>query len=745
MAPMTTKRKTSPRQKWASSAARQAHSNQRRKLARDAAQRQADEMSKARRDIDGAAQRKFLQEMTRRQSMIPGGLGDRLHAVMNSWGLTLPVSIAPSSYPGGWTDFKSITVKHRSKVPDFTPGQEETTFVPDAFLRQVATETRAIFYHEVGHNLFTVPLSDLIALAVEDGDIVFPNEHVLGDGWTFRGATSFGPLGDPLPAIGRRKTSTLTPTTGPAGQAVLAVEENDVVLYLPSSTFQHFWNVLEDQRMECALVEESPNIAAYLTVLVDTVILPKVDVFGEPTEPKSIGATSWALVAGRTYLPPAMRRASKAAWNHQTGAAADDVAAIVAAYCSATTPGDMVAAVLDLQALLVTPYGAPGVDDHSRINQGAPSPDARERIGKTAKGEQDEEPSEATSGASKGSSEKPGEESEDEQDGSGADDSSDDSKKDWTGDHRATSPGSESPSEGEYQDILDADARPEVDADLEDAREKLQEILDQDDAITSDVAAMNEAYSTHDGSLRQITLPPTNNSEMAATASSLAWEVESSFRTASADAAPHWESQQRRGFLEPIRYRTRQPGDTEIFRNYVDGGEPGTDLAVSLFLDISGSMQGTEDELGVVAWSVKTACDNLGIECDVNLFNSSGVSVWGSQDRASESVPRIETCGGTNPSQAFLGALTRERDASSHFIIVMTDGSWDIDAGSGLPDLRKDNWSSLLLYFSAGESGGLTPLPSLAARCGTDEAYSTGDLMNIPRIVEQCLVDAAVR
>ena len=92
-----------------------------------------------------------------------------------------------------------------------------------------------------------------------------------------------------------------------------------------------------------------------------------------------------------------------------------------------------------------------------------------------------------------------------------------------------------------------------------------------------------------------------------AEANNLADQMQRAFEVATADLAPSWHEQQRRGVLNVVRYQTRQAGDMEFFRQFVDNGAPGCDIAVSVLLDYSGSMLNVTDELAKVAYACKLA------------------------------------------------------------------------------------------------------------------------------------------
>lgn len=694
----TTPKPRKPRKKqWASEVARQAHSNTRRRLAREAAERESNRLARARDEINSAARRARDKEANRRMNMVSNGLTPRLRAVMNSWGINLPLSISAAHTIGAHTDFKSITVYHDYRlVPrqdNFfnTPADDITeTIVSEEELRQIAAETRGLFYHEVGHNLFTVPFQVLLTAAWKEGFVAPPSI---------------------LHAVGTEDDGT-TPTTWGGTRY---------------GQMQQAWNVLEDQRMEAALVEDSPHIASYLTVLVMRNIV---------SHSSGNGAGSWALAAGRYYLPEAVRSSARTLWD-STVWSASDVEDTIAAYMVATTASDMVKQVLRMHDILGD-MSIRQADSHGQFARAdkTSTENAQEKISQVGQQAQQSVPSkEQEQGQSSASESSSDSDSDDGQ----ADGNSNDS------DSNSTSNSSQASTGAGSGDDFDSDSdnywnRRNAMSDLREALQDAVSDLKDDETLTDDVRSMNEAHATDSGAMPQWgNVSSSTNEETSSKAVAVVDDIERAFMLATEDCAPHWESGQRRGVLDVIRYSTRQPGDVEIFRNYTDDGDPGHDLAVSLFLDISGSMMGTGDELGAAAWAVKVACDRLGISCDVSLFNESGYRLWEEND-SPEYIPTIGAGGGTDPTTAFNSVLYEEREQKTHLVLIMTDGAWNND------NIKVTNWkhsnvhSVLFFYDKYSRSKAMQPDHKLAALRGADEAYEVNDLIHIPQALESILI-----
>jgi hypothetical protein len=137
---------------------------------------------------------------------------------------------------------------------------------------------------------------------------------------------------------------------------------------------------------------------------------------------------------------------------------------------------------------------------------------------------------------------------------------------------------------------------------------------------------------------------------------------------------PSWRFRQEMGVLDPTAYVMREPGDTDYWSGLNDSGSHGYDLSVSVVLDTSYSMEHHTKKLSVAALSIRLACDELDIPCDVSTFNS----VEGAVYRAGEQTTPylVYANGGTEPA-AILSMLDSQRhDKRRHLVLILTDGEW---------------------------------------------------------------------
>lgn len=139
-------------------------------------------------------------------------------------------------------------------------------------------------------------------------------------------------------------------------------------------------------------------------------------------------------------------------------------------------------------------------------------------------------------------------------------------------------------------------------------------------------------------------------------------------------ADPTWRFRRDDGVLDPVVYLLREPGDAAYWTALDDDGVSSSTVAVSLVLDSSSSMQGTLADLFVAAIGVRLACDELDVPCTLSTFADDSSIVFDAEDPTREVV--AVPYGGTNPIDA-LSDLTNQRHGKDHhLVIVFTDGIW---------------------------------------------------------------------
>ena len=524
------------------------------------------------------------------------------------------------------------------------------------------------------------------------------------------------------------------------------------------------WNALEDQRMETAVVSDSPRKAGYFTPMM----------LSELASTPAKAAANWPLMVWRKYLPKHVRDGAKAMFMSQIAAdavstgsglnPADIVRSIQTSttkYVLAQTATAMFDAVMEMADVLTKIRLDFDISDagHGRQrSKGTPQPDdldipvdptmidedEDEQTGPTSptptpgndqsksapKDAEDDKPVDG-GGASKDDDDTETDDDDDDDEAAG-DDEAEDSDADDDGASAENVGGTEGTHEDDgagYQPPLSQDDLNEALAEAEDQRM-------QDATLDADVQAFKDAERDVASTLPLYQGGVNSDPEDTMVASALAQDLERSFQTATANVSPMWHEQQRRGVINVNRYSTRRPGDVEFFRAYVDEGEPGTDIAVSVLLDYSGSMWGVTKELAQVAYAAKAACDRLGIPCTVVLWDTEARTLWDASERA-EVLPTIEATGGTDPRMALNDLDNQTFGRSKHLVLVMTDDAWS----SNSPMLTSYRDEGRVIIGLGYTGGGFNPaIQQSLERKGADFAYSIDKLTDIPKHLEQALV-----
>lgn len=628
---------------------------------------------------------------------ISRGIVRRIAAVLASEKVNVPIIVkkgSESQSVDAWTDFKQISVTYR----------------PLDDKRVLAATLRGCFYHEAGHIRFTLPPKRLWAEVKDLG---------------------------------------IKPKTLPFGTE------------MKLDTVFHAWNALEDQRMETAVVSDSPRKAAYLTPLIMT----------EHVRTPSAMAANYPLLIWRRYLPRRLRKAARQMFVAQHNLVGKDGEAlalraenIVTRYVLAMDVAAMWQAVCDFHDLLqdirpievrefghgnqkrATARDAGNLDDYlvipidqDMMDDGLTEPEDEPEDIEPEYDLTDPEVAEhltnvliamfwhpetlvpviyAPTNPETAPRDEPTASSPDEQDEDEDEDESNDGAGGDTGEHEGADEDKDFDQDDLDEMLQEAeeerDSLSELDADMQafaDAREQTSALPAYVGGISSDVTAINKAVW-------------------------LADEIERSFHVSTMDRQPAWVEGQRRGVINVLRYETRRPGETEFYKQWTDDEQPGHDMAVSLLLDYSGSMDQRMVELAQAAYASKLACQRLGIPCTVTLWDTSAVTLFDATEVA-QGMPIIKEAGGTDPTVALLDLDNQRYERSKHVVIIMTDGDWQ-------------NWAkrSLAAYKEPGRRiigfgmGGNHLAKNLVDK-GCDQAFGITDLMEIPQRLEQFLIEAA--
>jgi len=557
-------------------------------------------------------------------------------ALLRAWGYDITVRGGCKEYGNGqtvaWTDFKTVYVGAGRDLVMPRDGQDKF----DRIVSAVAS-LKGVYQHEFGHVRFTVPFNILRKSTASE----------LGD--------------NPLTAY-----------------------------------HQQTWNLLEDQRMESAVVASVPSIAEYFKVMVSDIVLA-----GEMND------RAWMFIAGRKYMSAALRQAARDLFAAQHGdAAATRWEEIVAAYKAATTNIDLAETVI----LAKTFLDDLGVDSNRSVGEHRAADDGRRRF---ASNEEPAKGADPDAGATDHDEDADGVDADgddtdgddtDSAAGAGATVDGDDGEGDDTDaiaqgggenitDDEAQTTDTDNPSNGVGSgDSLKSLAEQE-------RREAQEEVAEHHD-VQAMAYSVNEASSTGQGSDYPVYtgLKRDFDADVVSSCEQNATAIVEGFNSFMAARSPHMMGGQETGYLDPLAYRTREVG-SRSYRRDMDGEVNQTlDMHLSVLVDNSGSMIGAPmDEASQAIYTLHTAANEIGLPTNFLLW-SSHRQVYQVATGDPEPV-HYETGGGTHPDEAVKDSMNHCEDSvSNHLVVIVTDGSWgDESRYSILSTERRDNTKYLLI------------------------------------------------
>ena len=669
------------------------------------------------------------------------GVVPRVAAVLASEGVQAQVNYRLDSDvdKAAWTDFSSINV-HFPVTEDADP-------------YEVSCILRGLGYHEGGHIRFTVRMQNLFEAYINDRAIPQTRRDQVNELWT------------------------------------------------KQRNLRHYaWNVAGDQRMENLVVEDSPRKAKYFApMVIDMVIdyqrtqqdpalakeawndlmkeLQRMGVIDQPLpfDQRAVDqqrVASYPLVAWRRYLPKDLRRKMRATFVDVWGLdMAKHIELCILTYIRAKDARTMVDAVVELAPLLRQVMVPPQTDHQQLVNKSwyrdgesrkQPSPGASMD---DSDGELDGDPSEGE-GEGQGDDSEDGNEAQakpgkgEQPDNGTSNGNGGDTSKGEKFQAKPTEGefdgGEQAPTDGHEEQIVqggkgqghstathDVDKYDEVRKALEDAKAEADEAVRNDTAVQQDVASFNQAFyqDTTGSRLLPYTTRPNEDETCVAQGMAMAAQMVQAFQEVNTEKLPSWQEGQTRGVLNVGRYVTRQPGDREFFRAWADEDQPGRDVAVSVLLDYSGSMGGSENALAAVAYAMKSACDELDSRCTVALWAHQATLLWSGTERA-PFVPVIVPNGGTDPGMVLEDVVNHRYDRAKHIILIMTDGGFN----------SRDNWLNahrtegsyfLGAIYNPGQANGGKAVEESMARMGFDRYAAIGELDPLVRMLEQAVIDVS--
>lgn len=548
------------------------------------------------------------------------------------------------------------------------------------------------------------------------------------------------------------------------------------------------WNVLEDQRIEAALVAMYPAIRPYLVTMFGKFIL-------DNPNPKA-KETAWLLGYGRNYLgrriidalesvfagDDAIKSAARNIIDHYKRIdPASDVGlthSLVRRFAdiiNALQPPPMKHAHPDSTAGQQSGQEQQQAEQQRQQRQQAaegtaqPSPDDYDAQDDAAEQARDQDQGPDTTGdddqSGKGTGNGPESDSDGSEDASGGDDQGDgsgagmndpDGSADQSGADDDDGTGDDDPhagASGGNPDPLDG-SQPST-ADLDKAMQDAVNRAARSDQVAADIATARHRMSK--APIKTPTPPPwtaqqATREKFTPLVRGFARELE----RVAADEDPGWSREHPSGRINVKRYVTRGFDPDTAFDQWDPGKQQAASIEVVMALDHSDSMGNRAALLGPAAWIIKRACDSINMPCTVFSYANDTKTVYRSDEKASPVVmPSLPDKGGTCVASALLEGhqiLTRSERTYKVFI-VMTDGDW-FDTPLVLKPFGFDSNEAVIQDMNA--KGVLTSmfylghrdmaLESLTPESTLDEFWhftqvrtASQDLMQLPRFARRII------
>ncbi len=632
--------------------------------------------------VEQSEAERIAAEHRRTRNAFMSGVVSQAKAVMQTWGVRVPVVARTGFSFSAYTDWKSIHVSYpETGLPVFSA--LHGTFVGQnrlgetVTMREVSEDLLGIIHHECGHIRFSVPYANLLKIVRDDLKA------------------------SRLPA----PSDTIDPS------------------------HQKCWNLLEDQRMELAVVGDSPIIGMYLTQTVKNHI---IEVSRQMFDQDELGVTgamkTYALLVGRLYLPADVRKLARrdllqrlVAGGYELAdaeAVADEIKDIVRSYIEAEDALAMWAAIDRLQALNLNHT----IDFDQHIEQLLDVLDddtLRELIQGLAMGSgiTDDSDSEEDGGdplelPGRGLS-KP---TEGDEDGSEPGDGDGDAGKGW-GDDVSVTPYDPSKQQDMLRDAFDSAIA---------ANHQLnwyRQGLDETAHALADTTGVSDVTESFDGEIME--------PEVQQEAESIVADLMASFEPFLADTAPCWVPQTTSGVLDVRAYIARQPGQHDFYRRWEGDEDPGLDLEVDLICDVSGSMMDYLQALGQAMYAAGMACDYLNVTYRGWVFGSTSALIQ-STGRIWPVVP--DCLGGTNPRQALEWMRDTPVEAGHRLVLFMTDGQF---GAIDFNDYVTENTHLIGMGFDADQATADSYARSLVQNQNCPRAVGITSLVQIPAAIGQ--------
>ncbi len=407
---------------------------------------------------------------------------------------------------------------------------------------------------------------------------------------------------------------------------------------LSLKALQLAWDCVEDQRMEAAVVRATPRIANYFVPMVLAHVLAESSVVGYMTtfQRQAVDQLApWLALAGRSYMPDDVRLGARDdfdAAGATFGVTSSQWFDLVTRYMSATDEAAMLQALVAAHRFLERLMGDVARHDRAEapgMNAMTLSQVKEAMAAKVANPSEKHQPMKDSSGNQPSDS--------------------------------ATTPTEPQPAGDASSPHAAAAIIDRVISSVE-----VDEIMARIDA------------RANDGTVDQ--LSPEQSTPMpeylVGQARQLSWAIADALEVYRNQKSPMWVRHQEQGYLDPLAYRTRAPGERSYRRQPQMWDSKGFGVHVSFLADRSGSMHMNMVPLSQALWAVKTACDTLDIPSTMVLWSEATSTARVMED---DDIPVLyRSAGGTDPVVALDDLdLHVTGEGLHHLVIVFTDGEWN--------------------------------------------------------------------
>lgn len=415
---------------------------------------------------------------------------------------------------------------------------------------------------------------------------------------------------------------------------ILAEHLNNPEIRISEDYVLMAWNMLEDQRIECQMVALSPVMARYFTTIVAKYVINADD-----------PGNSWPWIVARSYLPSELRQAVRnTAEQRDTAHLIPLINETAMRYRNSRDYAEMHQAVLDMAQYLVMwsdGFNPPkGVDEHKFVN--------------STKSEQ-AKPNELDDFAP--------ETPTNDQSGSNDDNSQESDEDTESGDKPTDSDGSQQSAGDEagdksFRDYLDSLVNDNISQ-------------TSHDEVHSFVGEINDAMARM--APKDESVSPMREDDIGKSTEVMHGMLDVLDRLV-VQVDPSWCFYQDDGVIDPTAYLTRDPGDMNFWSGMNGDNANGHDLAVSLLIDSSGSMDHRMSHVSIAAMGIRKACEHYDIPCTITTFSDeTRLVAEGDQD---VDFVYIGAGGGTQIMDALMLLDHQQYGKRNHLVVILTDGEW---------------------------------------------------------------------